>query len=65
MKVKINGQAEDISATTIAELATIKNIPAKGVAFTMNGAVIPRRQWSDTAITPAADITIIKAFAGG
>lgn len=65
MKITINGKTEDVSVSTIAELAVIKNVPAKGVAITMNGSVIPRKQWEATTITPDADIIIIKAFAGG
>lgn len=65
MKVTINGKAEDVSVKTLAELAAAKNLPAKGVAITVNGAVVPRRQWEATDIIPDADIIIIKAFAGG
>ena len=65
MKITVNGKAEEVSAKTIAELATLKNVPAKGVAITMNGTVIPRKQWEATTIMPDADIIIIKAFAGG
>lgn len=65
MKITVNGKAEEVSAKTIAELATLKNVPARGVAITMNSTLIPRKQWEATTITPDADIIIIKAFAGG
>lgn len=65
MKVTINGKAEETAATTIAELATIKKVPAKGIAITLNKKVVPRKLWTSTEITPDADIIIIKAFAGG
>ena len=66
-KIEINGEARAIVADTVEALLHAEQINplARGVAVAVNGAVVPRHRWSQTAISPGDRIEIVKPFSGG
>lgn len=65
MHVKLNGQEQEITAQTIAELLRELNAPEIGVAVAQNGKVVRRADHGSTPITEGDDIEIIRAVQGG
>lgn len=65
MKVTINSKETETTATNVAQLAAELTLPEKGIAVAIDNKLVPRTEWSDTAITSGANIVIIKAFCGG
>jgi sulfur carrier protein len=65
--VRVNGQPEAVAAATIADLVEKRQIGAdmRGVAVALNGRVIPRTEWSVTAISPGDSLEIVLAKQGG
>ena len=65
MKININNKQHETQASTVSELATQLQLPAKGVAIAVDNQLKPRGSWGDVAIQEGASITIIKAACGG
>lgn len=67
LELTVNGAAEALPAATIADLIGAKGLdPAqKGIAVALNGAVVPRRAWSDTRLSTGDTVEIITAKQGG
>ena len=66
MTVWLNGEALAVAAdTTVAEVATGRSVPARGVAVAVNGAVVPRARWAATPLTDGARLEILTAVQGG
>lgn len=65
--ILVNGEGRPLSAATVVELLRQERLdPARrGIAVALNGAVVPRRAWSETALSPGDEIEIVKPFAGG
>jgi len=65
--LKVNGTLEHLGVATVAELIAAKGLdPAqKGIAVALNGAVVPRRAWGETALAAGDAIEIITAKQGG
>lgn len=65
--INVNGAARPLSAATVIELLRQESIDpaAKGVAVALNGAVLPRRDWAETALNAGDEIEIVKPFRGG
>ena len=66
-RVEVNGELRTLAAETIEALLRAERIDpqARGVAVALNGAVIPRRRWSQTPIAAGDRIEIVKPFSGG
>ena len=65
MKIYINRQETETSATTVQELAQSLNLPERGVALAINNAIVQRSQWAQITLGEDDRITIIKAAFGG
>ncbi len=65
MKIKLNGQESSTRSRTIEELLRETDAPEKGIAVARNGAVVPKIEYSKTAIEENDDIEIIRAVQGG
>ena len=63
--IRLNGEDETVGATTIAALLDEKEIDPRGVAVALNGAVVPRAAWADTALSPGDALEIVRARQGG
>ncbi len=67
-QIRINGQNEPLGAqTTLEALLAEKAVDtgARGVAVAINGAVVPRAQWSATQLRPGDSVEIVRARQGG
>ena len=65
MVVIINNKNTETAASNLQDLSVELNLPEKGVAIAINNQMVPRADWSKTAIQEMNDIIIIKAACGG
>ncbi len=65
--LRVNGQEEPLSAASVADLLAARGIAAGalGVAVALNGAVVPRRRWSETPLQPGDSLEIVRPIQGG
>lgn len=63
----INGENRESTAATVAALLAEENVPleAKGVAVALNGALVRRTEWQETALSAGDMVEIVKPFSGG
>ena len=66
-RLKINGLDEEIAATTIAQLLAARGIDpaARFLAVALNGAVVRRATWEDTALSAGDAVEIVRPLQGG
>ena len=65
MRLKLNGNDEDVDAKTVAELVQELNAPPTGIALALNGTVVRREQHGSTPLKDGDEIEIIRAVQGG
>ncbi|MEU6269097.1 sulfur carrier protein ThiS [Saccharopolyspora shandongensis] len=66
MHVVINGENRQVAAgATLAAVLQEFGVPERGVAVALDGAVVPRALWPDTALSPDAAIEVLTAVQGG
>lgn len=66
MKIIFNGNTEDFSATTLADLLESKGLADKtGIAVALDNTVVPRTEWNKTRLEEGAKILLIGASYGG
>ncbi len=65
--IRINGEAEPLAAATIEALLAEKAVDTgqRGIAVALNGTVVPRAAWGDTALKPGDSVEIVRARQGG
>jgi sulfur carrier protein len=65
--IRVNGAAEPLAAGTLAALLAEKAVDTeqKGIAVALNGAVVPREAWPETALKPGDNVEIVRARQGG
>ena len=65
--IRVNGQDELLGAATLAALLEEKAVDTgqRGIAVALNGAIIPRAAWPQTALRPGDSIEIVRALQGG
>jgi sulfur carrier protein len=65
--IRVNGEAEPLAAATLAALLAEKAVDTeqKGIAVALNGAVVPRAAWPETALKPGDNVEIVRARQGG
>jgi sulfur carrier protein len=65
--VTINGAAENIAVSDVAALLALRGIDAERVraAVALNGRVVPRRAWRETAVKDGDEIEIVAPVGGG
>ena len=56
-----------MAATTIAELLAEQAVEMgqRGIAVALNGSVVPRSVWDETALRPGDSVEIVRAMQGG
>ncbi|MEO6880138.1 MAG: sulfur carrier protein ThiS [Mycobacteriaceae bacterium] len=65
MKVLLNGSPHHVDdGATVTELVARAGAPATGVAVAVDGAVLPRSQWSQTVVE-GSTVEILTAVQGG
>ena len=68
MNVTVNGDRRQLpaGATVASVVASLPNAPGgRGVAVAVEGEVVPRAQWSSTAIHEGANVEVVVAVQGG
>ena len=65
--IEINGEAASVAATVLSDLLQARGIEpaARGFAIAVNGALVPRVRWTETALQAGDKVEIVRAFAGG
>lgn len=65
-RIRVNGQDQPLVATLDALLRDKDIDPGRrGVAVAINGAVVPRAAWTQTALRDGDTIEIVRARQGG
>jgi sulfur carrier protein len=66
IEVLVNGVASSVaSSTTLEGLVQLIGVERRGVAIALDGQVIPRSAWPDSALVDGARVEIVTAAAGG
>ncbi|MGD8399421.1 MAG: sulfur carrier protein ThiS [Bacillota bacterium] len=66
MRLTINGKSEEIDQVAdLQQLVRLKNLPEAQVVLELNGVLIPRADWGQTAIQADATIEILRFVGGG
>ncbi len=65
--VRLNGNAQDVAAATVADLVAELRISGapRGVAVAVNGAVVPRASWNQRDLAEGDEIEVVRATQGG
>jgi sulfur carrier protein len=65
--IRINGESEPLAVATLDALIADKAVDTmqRGIAVALNGSVVPRAAWRDTALKPGDSIEIVRARQGG
>ena len=66
-RIWVNGHDMTLEAATVADFLAQQavEISPRGIAIALNGSVVPRSAWSDTALRPGDTIEIVRAMQGG
>lgn len=65
MKVSVNSKEHDTQAQNVASLVEELGLTNTKIAVAISNKMVPKEQWTETAITEGANIIIIKAVCGG
>ncbi|NPU09484.1 sulfur carrier protein ThiS [Bradyrhizobium sp. 83002] len=65
MRVTVNGEARDISATSVAALLSELDYEGTHFAIALNYDVVPKSRWSETVLKAGDEIEIITPRQGG
>jgi sulfur carrier protein len=65
MRVTVNGETRDISATSVAALLAELDYEGTHFAIALNYDVVPKSRWSETALKTGDEIEIITPRQGG
>ena len=65
--IRVNGRHERLAVVTLAALLQEKAVDTgrRGIAVALNGAIVPRAAWSQTALHPGDSIEIVRVLQGG
>jgi sulfur carrier protein len=65
--IRVNGESEPLAAATLDALLLEKagDTQQRGIAVALNGSVVPRAAWRDTALKPGDSVEIVRARQGG
>ncbi|WP_315717818.1 MULTISPECIES: sulfur carrier protein ThiS [unclassified Bradyrhizobium] len=65
MRVTVNGEARDISATSVAALLSELDYEGTHFAIALNYDVVPKSRWAETQLKAGDEIEIITPRQGG
>jgi sulfur carrier protein len=65
--IQLNGAERALDTETVAALVTALGIAAdaRGVAVALNGAVVPRANWTAATLAAGDRVEVIRAMQGG
>lgn len=64
----VNGEARELpaGATVASVVELLSDVPAaRGVAVALDGEVVIRARWSDTAVLEGSSVEVVAAIQGG
>jgi sulfur carrier protein len=66
-RIWVNGHDMPLGAATVADFLAQQavDVGQRGIAVALNGSVVPRSAWSETALKPGDNIEIVRAMQGG
>jgi sulfur carrier protein len=66
-RICVNGHDMPFDAATVADFLAQQAVKVglRGIAVALNGSVVPRSAWSETALKPGDNIEIVRAMQGG
>lgn len=65
MKITLNGEAREITATTLAAALSEIGLGTAKVATALNGAFVPAALRPTTALTPGDTLEVVAPMQGG
>jgi len=68
MNVTLNGERHELNdGATVREAITASGAPheGRGVAVALDGEVVPRRSWDETALREGQRVEVVQAVQGG
>ena len=66
MKIRVNGDLQDVAAgCTMRGLLLLLGVDGEGVAVALNGSVLRRGDWGETALGDGDAVEIVRAVGGG
>jgi sulfur carrier protein len=66
MRVTVNGRDRSFSSgRSVDELVTSLATARRGVAVAVNGEVVPRSRWAETALADGDSVEVLSAAQGG
>jgi sulfur carrier protein len=66
MNVTVNGRSSEVAAgTTLQALVSTETGGGRGGAAALDGEVVPRSMWPDTALRDGSVVEIVTAVQGG
>lgn len=66
MQIMINGAPRPVGADeTLAAVLDEFGVPERGVAVAVDGAVVPRASWAQTALREGSAVEVLTAVQGG
>ena len=65
--IRVNGRNERLAVATLAALLQEKAVDTgrRGIAVALNGSIVPRAAWPQTALHPGDSIEIVRVLQGG
>jgi sulfur carrier protein len=65
--IRVNGETEPLAFPTLEALVAEKAVDTaqRGIAVALNGSVVPRAAWRDTALHAGDSVEIVRARQGG
>jgi len=62
----LNGERQDFDdPATVADAVTAAGAPDRGVAVAVDGQVVPRTAWEQTALADGQKVEVLQAVQGG
>jgi sulfur carrier protein len=65
--VRVNGAEREVERGTTVE-ALVRSLgaePARGIAVALDGEVVPRSAWRETAVAEGQELEVLRAVQGG
>jgi len=65
MRIRVNGNWMELDAETVAAVLEHFSLTDKKVAVELDGVVVDRKNWADTAVRDGAVLEIVQFVSGG
>ena len=68
MKIKLNGEVQDINSSNSLDdfiKTYLGGKEAKGIAVALNSTIIPKQKWNETNLNENDEVEVVHAVQGG